>query len=148
MAPAVDPDTPCPGAWIPRRGEDAYGVRDYTLFMGDTSAPSLYELAVQPGNGCRKYPMYLRSSRGFSQGYWDTYLLRNGLVGDAVDSALRKGCKIFMRRAKVDKPVRYDNKVVKEVDELRRLIHNTYDYAWQGPMRNVTKNKVQISAQI
>ena len=138
--------------WIPRRGE-GYGVRRSGLFQNGSDTAAVYEFAVQTARRCRKHPVYVSCTAGFSGLQWDTYLLKQGHLSGQVDNVLRKGCKLFVRRAKVNTPQRVDDKTVKSVQELRHLIRQTYDYAWskvpttstRGAVRSLTKRGVDLT---
>ena len=137
-------------AWSPRRGEHN-GVRNTSLFHNDTECPAVYEFAVQAKQHCKKYPVYFSTSRGFSRKNWDTYLLKRERITHEVDNVLEKGCKLFVRRAKLEKPVKCEGQVLSSIDELRALVAQTYDYAWTSSRhlrdshRQVKRNGVIIS---
>lgn len=131
--------------WSQRRGV-RLGVRDATLFQNDTEVPAVYEFAVQAKERCKKYPVYFSTTRGFSRLHWDTYLLKQEGINQQIDEVLRKGCKLYVRRAKVEKAVKCEDKLVGTVQELRSLMTKTYDYAWRSPThRQLTRNGVAIS---
>ena len=140
-APTDDPDE----GWAPRPGKDHVGMRKPVLFP-NTMCEAMYEFAVQPQDGARKYPVYYRTTEGFDRASWDTYLLRNKRVKGQVDQVIKKGCKLFVRRAKLDKsakPLVLDEKPVNSVADLKGLIQETYDYAWDMSIRSKRRDVIK-----
>ena len=117
--------------WIERRGERP-GVRNVDLFTSNCHKPAVYEFAVQPPRSDNIHPVLSRATAGFTGNHWDTKLL-NGLSVEAqVDRVLKRGCKVFVRRAPFSRPIKNKNAgEVSTLNELRSLIQKTYDYAWQ-----------------
>ncbi len=120
-------------SWIPRRGNRT-GVRNVDIFGHDTMKPAMYEFAVETPEG-RKYPVLSRTTGGFNSCHWDTKLLNTPPVEAQLDRVIRRGCKLYARRAlfpgEGDDSVSVNDKDVSSVQELRSLIWKTYDYAWQ-----------------
>ena len=139
--------------WIERRGERP-GVRNVDLFTSSCHKPAVYEFAVQPPSSDNLHPVLSRATAGFTGNHWDTKLL-NGLSVEAqVDRVLKRGCKVFVRRAPFSRPIKNKNLEVSTINELRSLIQKTYDYAWQEHYdvpsrkyfhRNVRRDGVTIS---
>lgn len=130
---AITPSTPRKSSssesWIPRRNEHT-GLRNVDIFEHDTLKPAVYEFAVQTPGG-KKYPVLSRTTGGFNSCHWDTKLLNTTPVESQIDRVVKRGCKLFARRALFEKPVTVDRENVDTMDELRSLIHKTYDYPWQ-----------------
>ena len=139
-------------SWIPRRN-DHVGVRNVDAFQHDTQKAAVYEFAVQSPDG-KKYPVLSRTTGGFNSCHWDTKLLNTPPVEAQLDRVVKRGCKLYARRAIFSKPVTVDRNKVTSVDELRSIIHKSYDYPWQKHYdipsrrylhRNVMKDGVLIS---
>ena len=128
---AITPSAPKKSAasWIPRRN-DHTGLRNVDIFQQDKQKPAIYEFAVQTPEG-RKYPVLSRTTGGFSGCHWDTKLLNTTPVEEQLDRVVKRGCKLYARRALFNKPVSVERENVSSVDELRSLMHKTYDYPWQ-----------------
>ena len=120
-------------SWIPRRGNRT-GVRNIDIFGHDTVKPAMYEFAVETPEG-RKYPVLSRTTGGFNSCHWDTKLLNTPPVEAQLDRVIRRGCKLYARRAlfpeEGEDQVTVNDNDVSTVEELRSLIGKTYDYAWQ-----------------
>lgn len=134
-------------AWAPCR-QGHVGMRDTTLFKESTTRPALYEVAVQPKCGCKRYVMHITSSKGFpSSLHWDTYLLRYSHIIAQLENVLAQGCNVFIRRCIVVKrPTRkIDGQSMPTVKEVRRYVGKCYDYAWnKKTVRNVTRKNMGI----
>ena len=128
---AVVPTTPGKSdSWIPRKNYHP-GYRNTDAFQHDTKKPAVYEFAVQTPEG-RKYPVLSRTSAGFNGRHWDTKLLSSTPVESQLDRVVKRGCKLFARRALFTAPAsRSGGSGVSSLDELRSLLHQTYDYPWQ-----------------
>ncbi len=139
--------------WMERRG-DHLGVRNIDLFRKTSHRPSVYEFAVQTPGSIELHPVLCRATAGFTGCHWDTKLLNGLSVECQVDRVLKRGCKLYARRAPFSRPVNLAKKDVSSVEELRSLIHKCYDYAWNEHYdtssrkyfhRNVKRNGVAIS---
>ena len=140
--------------WIERRGERP-GVRNIDLFTNNCDRPAVYEFAVQTPAGDKKYPVLSRTTAGFTGSHWDTKLLNGLSVESQLDRVVKRGCKVFVRRALFSRPIKSKKTgQVTTVNELRSLMQKTYDYAWQEHYdvpsrkyfhRNVRKDGVVIS---
>ena len=127
---AVAPSTSTKSdAWIPRRNEHT-GVRNVDIFQHDTQKPAVYEFAVQTPDG-KKYPVLSRTTAGFDGCHWDTKLLNTPPVETQIDRVVKRGCKLYARRALFNKPATIERDNVSTIDELRSIIHKSYDYPWQ-----------------
>ena len=115
--------------WIPRRNEHT-GVRNVDVFQHDTQKPAVYEFAVQTPDG-KKYPVLSRTTAGFDGCHWDTKLLNTPPVETQIDRVVKRGCKLYARRALFNKPVTIERDNINTIDELRSIIHKSYDYPWQ-----------------
>ena len=107
------------------------------LFKAVLSKPAVYEVAVQPARGCKKYVTYCKASKGLKvKRSWATHILSKSLCTTVVNQALQDNCKIFVRSA----PIAYQRKSVKingkshklsSPDQMKNFMIRTYDYAWQ-----------------
>ena len=108
------------------------------LFKDVLSKPALYEVAVQPARGCKKYVVYCKSSNGLKvRRSWDTHILPRSLCTTVVDQALQNNCQIYVRSA----PIAPQRKTVKigaktyTIPSPAKIKANfmigIYDYAWQ-----------------
>ena len=108
------------------------------LFKDVLSKPALYEVAVQPARGCKKYVVYCKSSNGLKvRRFWDSHILPRSLCTTVVDQALQNNCKIFVRSA----PIAPQRKTVKigattyKIPSPAKIKANfmigIYDYAWE-----------------
>ena len=160
-----EPSTGASNGWAPRpNGHDSYVHK--RLFYHDTKVPAVYEVAVQPTEGCKKYPVWHTVTGGFNSVHWDTYLLRRNHVQSQLDDVLHNGGKVYVRRGKakytspdtirvaVKNPDSGEEKTVNHLRELRNLMSEVYDYAWHvrrgvkgGRLRHrdLEKRGVQIS---
>ena len=127
---AVVPSTPRKSdAWIPRRNKHT-GVRNVDVFQHDTQKPAVYEFAVQTPDG-KRYPVLSRTTVGFNGCHWDTKLLNTPPVETQIDRVVKRGCKLYARRALFNRPVTIERDNGNTFDELRSIIHKSYDYPWQ-----------------
>lgn len=137
--------------WKPRPGVEPSGMRKSVIFP-ETSCSAIYEFAVQPQEGARKYPVYYRTTNGFDMSSWDTYLLRNHRIKKQLDHVLKKGCKVYIRRAKLEQALRTEigGQLIQSVTDLSKLLYDSYDYAWDTrsrcARRKVIKRGKMISA--
>ena len=107
------------------------------LFKGVLSKPAVYEVAVQPARGCKKYVVYCKASSGLKvRRSWDAHILPRSLCTTVVDKALQGNCQIFVRSA----PIAPQRKTVKigaksfrltSPLQVKNFLVRTYDYAWQ-----------------
>ena len=159
-----EPKTRADG-WAVR--SDAHGSFVHKkLFYHDTKVPGVYELAVQPIEGCKKYPVWHTITGGFNSVHWDTYLTHRPHIQGQLDEVLDNGGKVFVRRGKaattkpytinvqVKHPKSGETETAKSMNELRSLMNKVYDYAWsvKGGVkgsrirhRDLQKKGVQIS---
>ncbi len=156
--PAIVPTTVAPeikdgGEWVERRGERP-GLRNIELFSGKSHNPAVYEFAVQAPGSEDLHPVLSRATAGYTGSHWDAKFLSTLSVEAQVDRVLKRGCKIFARRAPYARPISAKKDQPSSLGELRSLIHKTYDYAWQEHYdvdarkyfhRNVRRNGVAIS---
>jgi hypothetical protein len=73
--------------WSPRRGSLSVGKRRQEVFA-QTACKAIYEFAVQPEVGARRYPVYYRITEGFQEASWDGYLLKNPRIQKQVSRIL------------------------------------------------------------
>ena len=119
----------------------------------DLSEPAIYEVGVQTPSSKVKTPVWLSVTRGITKGNWETAMLSKPKLRDQVDRVLRRGCKVYVRRAPfasrdmdaiytrvrdVTKKKGTDVKrkgghanVEEAVNELRGLVTRVCDYAWK-----------------
>ncbi|XP_046346967.2 uncharacterized protein LOC124127628 [Haliotis rufescens] len=108
------------------RGANGYVMAD--LFDWKHNIMAIYELGVRPPATNRIYATLFTSSKGFmNHERWDSVLLKNKRVFQAVSSVVARGGQIFVRRA-VYPP---GNNIwfpytIKRIDEI-------FDYAWNRP---------------
>ena len=108
------------------------------LFKDVLTKPAVYEVAVQPARGCKKYVVYCKSSNGLKmRRSWDSHILPRSLCTTVVDQALQNSCQIFVRSAPIvpqRKTVKIGGKVYRITSPAKikdNLMTSTYDYAWQ-----------------
>ena len=134
--------------WEPRPSGDI-GFRNKTLFTTGTAIPAVYEVAVQPRSGAKRYPVYYRATGGFKNGTKvDKYLLNDADLTEQADTVLKKGCKLFVRRARIPKRIKCHGQVLSNIEELKSLMAEIYDYPWCSESREVYKTGVYISKEI
>ena len=102
------------------------------LFKGDTDRPTLYEMAIEDSKKRQQVPVYHTVTKGFDKTCWDTYLLRGFNIKWQLKKSLKKGQKLYVRKAPLSLPmkVKGQRKEVSAVEELRSLMKASYDYAW------------------
>ena len=120
-------------AWRSRRG-DHEGYRACAIFP-DTSQAGMYELSVQTADANNKVAVWCGFTSGFEGQNWDSHFLRNKNIQQNIDNILQRGGKLFARRVtQIRWPVTCTNTgvVCSSLDELRKLVRDTHDYAWSG----------------
>ena len=107
--------------------------------------------------------MYCKVHKGFSTENWENSLFQNehGSINDQIKYTIKRGCKVYIRRARFDTPITVkDAKIAKNgkscdtvvncVSEMKSLLRQTYDYAWNkrnvsGQGRYVKKEGFELS---
>ncbi len=108
------------------------------LFQALLSKPAVYEVAVQPSRGAKKYVTYCKVSKGLQvRRSWSTHVLPRALCTTVVDQALKGNAHIYVRAAAIApqrKTVRIHGKSFPLASPLqvKNFMVKTYDYAWQA----------------
>ena len=142
---ALAKTAPARGSWESRQGQQV-GMRNAQLFENMTDA-AIYELAVQPPASRSKIPVLNKVTIGYGdRRHWEAALLSQPKVQTRVNHVLRRGCKLYVRRAlvtlndmavvraktgRIRSPSKDSPSSITElVRELRSLAGQLYDYAW------------------
>ncbi|XP_060578149.1 uncharacterized protein LOC132735233 [Ruditapes philippinarum] len=130
------------------RAGDGCGYRAEEIFKGKTQVPALYEVSVQTNHRAKRHIMYHKlSCKGFRSlnSKWENRLLGNSNITAQIDSVVKKGCCVYIRRVLLTKP--------KMLNEANKCL-TRYDYAWnvvkseRTGHRQVTKNSIDISNEM
>ena len=129
----------CAGAAFP-------GEYKTEIFANACEKPGVYEVGVRnPREMWETYPMYCKVEQGFKPKSWIDTLINSdggrGRVLKQTNDVIRKRCNVYIRRARFDTPLKVkgvkkvkDTKesdiLVNSLSDMRSLIHETYDYAW------------------
>jgi hypothetical protein len=111
------------------RNTGSIGYRRKYICGGKYTKPALYEFAVQTGERCKRYVVYIKSCKGFVLGSrtWESRLLNRLSIKDQINDILKKGYRLFARRCQLRRSSGMMNKMVD--------IGN-YDYAWESQGHN------------
>ncbi|KAK2181913.1 hypothetical protein NP493_376g00015 [Ridgeia piscesae] len=126
--------------WL--RRQNGVGYRNIRV-LSEMNMPAIYEFAVEPPGETVKYPVYLTGTVGFQNIRLDTYFLRQEHLARQINRVLKRGCVLFVRRAKIQKPSR-ENSAQKTKAQLMKL----YDYAWSATTRHGAHRAVELSSKV
>ena len=116
--------------WKARQGGHV-GFRNTNMFA-NTDHAALYELAAQTHDDHTPKAVWLGYTSGFNSHNWDTHLLTSQLQ-DNIDAVLRRGATVFVRRAtQLKSSFTHNADVISTFDDARKLLRDTFDYAWAG----------------
>ena len=115
------------------RASHQEGYRACDAFT-DTNKPAMYELSVQTTDSSSKVPVWCGFTTGFSGKSWDTHFLRSTVIQQNIDNILQRGGKLHVRRATdvTGTLSTATGAVCSSMAELKKLVRDTYDYAWSG----------------
>ena len=114
--------------WKARQGGHV-GFRN-TKVLYNTENPALYELAAQTNDDCTPKAVWVGYTSGFTGHNWDTHFLTSQLQ-DNIDSVLRRGGKVFVRRAThLNTSFTHKSDVINTFDDARKALRDSFDYAW------------------
>ena len=138
----IGPEGPASVSWRKRSG-DGCGYRAPVIFNGQTKLLALYEVSVVPKHRVNKLVVFSKLCKGFaSKSNWEKTLLGKKHLSEQIDSVVKQGCQVYLRRAVLKR-----GKVNDKVGEAMKR----YDYAWKcSPSdrschRYVKKMSVEIS---
>ena len=120
------------------------GFRRQELFSS-IKTPAVYEVAVKVPDYKEKIPVLASVKQGIQGQSWEAALLSKDKLRCQVDRVLKRGCKVYVRRAPFSvktMPSIYDKCGIKRktdcakstdnaVHELRGLMARVCDYAWR-----------------
>lgn len=127
-----------------RRLPDHVGYRRNTI-TPQSHEPSVYEFAVLTPEK-QKVPVLASVTTGMNGRHWEGAMLGKPKLRAQIDRVLRRGCKLYARRARFsarDMPSIYEKCPVERkgkrsrvstdeaVNELRGLMMKVHDYAWR-----------------
>ena len=124
------------------------GFRAEEIFNSKTQVPALYEVSVQTKFRTKRHVVYNKiSPKGFGsmKSNWESNLLGKSDITKQIDSIVKKGCCVYVRRLLFKKP--------KMLDDANKSL-GRYDYAWMATKperaghRQVTKNSIDISDEM
>ena len=114
--------------WKARQGGHL-GFRN-TKVLYNTENPAVYELAAQTNDDCTPKAVWMGCTSGFTCHNWDTHFLTSQLQ-DNIDSVLRRGGKVFVRRAThLNTSFTHNADVITTFDDARKALRDSFDYAW------------------
>ena len=133
--------------WLARRQGEP-GLRRRTLFTSGLQREALYEVAVQPASGCKRYVTFLAATRGMpSDRRWETYILRSKKVNARISEVINQNCSLFIRRAFVPASASEASRSLHH--PLKKAALRDNDYAWnRSRSRYITRRGIRMWSAI